>query len=58
MELRIDNETVSVDPAPVEGDNSWTLDLDADAGGVTVRLCSDDDACAIYVTGLERPGDD
>jgi len=57
VELRIDNESVSVDPAPVEGDNSWTLDLDADAGGVTVRLCSDDDACAIYVAGLEHVGD-
>ena len=58
VELRIDNETVSVDPAPVEGDNSWTLDLAADAEGVTVRLCSDDDACALYVAGLERRSDD
>ena len=57
VELRIDNETVSVDPAPVEGDYSWTLDLAADAEWVAVRLCSEDDACAIYVAGLEHRGD-
>ncbi len=54
MDLRVDNESVPVDPVPIEGDNEWTLDLPPDAEGASIRICSDEDACAIYVAELQH----
>jgi hypothetical protein len=54
VDLRVDNESVPVDPVPLEGDNAWTLDLPNDAESVSIRICSEEDACAIYIAELQR----
>jgi hypothetical protein len=57
VELRVDNESVPTDPAPVAGANSWTLGLTTADKEVTVRLCSAEAACALYVAALEHRSD-
>jgi hypothetical protein len=47
----------AVDPAQVEGDNSWTMDLPADAEEVAVRVCSKEDGSAPCVAELGHSGD-
>ncbi len=37
-----------VDPAPVDGANSWVLGVHAQSEPLVIRLCSKDDACALY----------
>lgn len=53
VDLRVDNESVPVDPAPLQGDNAWTLDLPPEAESVSIRICSEEDACAVYVAELQ-----
>lgn len=52
VDLRVDNESVPIDPVPIEGDNAWTFNLPPEAEGVSIRICSDEDACAIYMAEL------
>jgi len=54
VDLQVDNESVPVDPVPSQGDNSWTVELPPDAEGVSIRICSKEDACAIYVAELQH----
>jgi hypothetical protein len=54
VDLRVDFENVPVDPVPIEGDNVWTLELPSNAESVSIRICSDEDACAMYVAELQH----
>ncbi len=54
VDLRVDFESVPVDSGPIEGDNVWTLDLPSNAESVSIRICSDEDACATYVAELQH----
>ena len=54
VDLRVDNESVPIDPVPIEGDNAWTFNLPPEAEGVSIRICSDEDACAIYMAELQH----
>jgi len=54
VDVRVDDESVPADRAPIEGDNAWTLALPPDAEGVSIRICSEEDACAIYVAELQQ----
>jgi hypothetical protein len=48
IDVRFGDEAVVLDPAPVEGPNSWVLRVPARSEPLVVRLCSADDACALY----------
>lgn len=54
VDLQVDFESVPVDPGPIEGDNVWTLELPPDSESASIRICSDEDACAIYVAELQH----
>jgi hypothetical protein len=54
VDLQVDFESVPVDPAPIEGENMWTLELSSNAESVSIRICSDEDACAVYVAELQH----
>jgi hypothetical protein len=48
IDVRFGNQPVVVDPAPVDGANSWVLEVPAPSDPLVIRLCSEDDACALY----------
>ena len=48
IDVRFGNQPVVVDPAPVDGANSWVLGVPAPAQPLVIRLCSEDEACALY----------
>jgi hypothetical protein len=48
IDVRFGNQPVVVDPAPVDGANSWVLGVPAQSEPLVIRLCSEDDACALY----------
>ena len=48
IDVRFGNQPVVVDPAPVDGANSWVLGVPAQSEPLVIRLCSKDDACALY----------
>ena len=48
IDVRFGNQPVVVDPAPVDGANSWVLGVPAPGQPLVIRLCSQDDACALY----------
>jgi len=48
VEARFGNQEVPVDPAPVEGPNSWVFLVPDPAEPLIVRLCSAEDRCALY----------
>lgn len=48
VDVRFGNGPVVVDPAPVEGSNSWTFRVPTPSQPLVLRLCSADEACALY----------
>lgn len=48
IDVRFGHQPVVVDPAPVEGANSWVFQVPTSSEPLVVRLCSDADACALY----------
>jgi hypothetical protein len=47
-EVRFGNEHIPVDPAPREGANAWVFQVPTPSEPLIVRLCSEDDRCALY----------
>jgi hypothetical protein len=54
VDLQVDFESVPIDPIPIAGDNVWTLELPPNAESVSIRICSDEGACAMYVAELQH----
>jgi hypothetical protein len=48
VEIRLGNEDVVVDPAPVEGVNTWTVQIPERSQPLIVSVCSASEQCAIY----------
>lgn len=48
IDVRFGNQPVVVDPAPTDGANSWVLQVPAPSEPLVIRLCSEDEACALY----------
>ena len=48
IDVRFGNQPVVVDPAPINGANSWVLGVPTSSEPLVIRLCSGDDACALY----------
>jgi hypothetical protein len=48
VEVRVGDGPAPVDPAPVEGANSWVFRIPDPAEPLRVRICSADDRCALY----------
>jgi hypothetical protein len=48
VEVRFGNQEQPVDPAPVEGPNSWVFLVPGSSEPLIVRLCSAEDRCALY----------
>jgi hypothetical protein len=48
VEIRLGNEDVPVDPAPVEGANIWLVQVPEPSQPLIVSLCSADRRCAVY----------
>jgi hypothetical protein len=48
VEVRVGDEPAPVDPAPIEGANSWVFEIPDPAEPLRVRICSVDDRCALY----------
>ena len=48
IDVRFGNQPVVVDPAPVDGANSWVMEVPTPSVPLVLRLCSEDDACALY----------
>ena len=47
IDVRFGNQPVVVDPAPVDGANSWVLGVPTPAQPLVIRLCSEDEARAL-----------
>jgi hypothetical protein len=52
VEVSFGNSPVVVNPAPVEGDNSWSFEVAESSEPLVVRICSEDQACAMYWANL------
>ena len=48
VEIRLGNEDATVDPAPVEGVNSWAVQIPEPSQPLIVQVCSADQRCALY----------
>ncbi|HSJ84640.1 MAG TPA: hypothetical protein VLA91_12560 [Acidimicrobiia bacterium] len=48
VEIRLGNEDVPVDPAPVEGVNTWAVQIAEPSQPLIVQVCSADQRCAVY----------
>jgi hypothetical protein len=48
IDVRFGNQPIVVEPAPTEGANSWVLRVPGPSDPLVIRLCSDDEACALY----------
>ena len=48
VEIRLGNEDVLVDPAPVEGANLWLVEVPEPSQPLIVSVCSADQRCALY----------
>ena len=48
IDVRFGNQPVVVQPAPTDGANSWVVRVPAGSEPLVIRLCSKDDACALY----------
>jgi hypothetical protein len=48
VEIRLGNEDVPVDPAPVEGVNTWTIQTPEPSQPLIVSVCAADQRCALY----------
>lgn len=52
VEVSFGNSPVVVNPAPAEGDNSWSFEAPDPLEPLVVRLCSEDERCAMYWVNL------
>jgi len=48
VEIRLGSEDVPVDSAPVEGANTWTVQVPEPSQPLIVQVCSVDQRCALY----------
>lgn len=48
VEIRLGNDDVPVDPAPVDGANTWTVQIPEPSQPLIVQVCSADERCALY----------
>jgi hypothetical protein len=48
IDVRFGNHPTVVVPAPVEGPNTWLLHVPSPSEPLVIRLCSADEACALY----------
>jgi hypothetical protein len=48
VEIRLGNEDVPVDPAPVDGVNTWAVQILEPSQPLIVQVCSADRRCALY----------
>jgi hypothetical protein len=46
--VRLGNEEVTLDPAPIEGVNTWMIQVSEPSQPLIVELCSADQRCALY----------
>ena len=52
VEVSFGNSPVVVNPAPAEGDNSWSFEVAESSEPLVMRVCSDDERCAMYWVNL------
>ena len=48
VEIRLGDEDVPVDPAPVEGANTWMVQVPEPSQPLIVQVCSAHEQCALY----------
>ncbi|MGH8915047.1 MAG: hypothetical protein ACRDZM_11105 [Acidimicrobiia bacterium] len=48
VDVRFGNQQVLLDPAPVEGANTWQVQVPEVSEPLVVRICSEDRRCAMY----------
>lgn len=48
VDVRFGNQEAPVEPAPVGGPNTWTFEVPPTAEPLIVRICAEDDRCALY----------
>ncbi len=48
IDVKFGNQPVVIDPAPVDGSNSWSFHQPRPSEPLIVRLCSEEVACALY----------
>lgn len=46
--IRLGNEDLTLDPAPVEGANAWPVQVPEPSQPLIVEVCSADQRCALY----------
>lgn len=52
VEVSFGNSPAVVNPAPVEGNNSWSFEVPDPLEPLVVRICSEDQRCAMYWANL------
>ena len=55
IDVRFGNHVVAVEPAPTDGANSWVLRVPGPSEPLVIRLCSADEACALYWANTYAP---
>jgi len=48
VEIRVGNAEVAVEPPPVEGVNTWAVQIPEPSQPLIVQVCSADQRCALY----------
>jgi hypothetical protein len=48
IDVNFGNQSMVIDPAPVDGANSWIFHQPRSSEPLVVRLCSEEEACAMY----------
>lgn len=56
IDINFGNQPMVIDPAPIDGVNSWTFHQPRPAEPLIIRLCSEAEACAMYWVNT-YPGD-
>jgi hypothetical protein len=48
IDVNFGNQPMVIDPAPVDGPNTWSFHQPRPSEPLVVRLCSEEEACALY----------
>ncbi|HET9203269.1 MAG TPA: hypothetical protein VFP67_09040 [Acidimicrobiia bacterium] len=48
IDVNFGNQPMVIDPAPVDGSNSWSFHQPRPSEPLIIRLCSEEEACALY----------
>jgi hypothetical protein len=48
IDVNFGNQPMVIDPAPVDGANTWSFHQPRPSEPLVVRLCSEEEACAMY----------